>query len=1087
MIPRFDNARVVWMDDRWGAENPQIFLFDVDRQKGYQLTNSVGDKAAGFAFSGNLIVWADKRSGNWDLYAFDLGLWETDPVRAREAQLTFDEPTALVKYNQFNPSINGAWIAYQDDRPGANQWDVYYGLFPSPPNIGVRELSGVAANDDILDLGNVNVGVAGGVGFEIHNTGYDTLVVSGYQFNNLAGYTSQFKLYRYDDANNNLRKDPGETVYDSDWEPGEALPDLDVGEHHSIWLEWTPTSVTSLPTNAGMTIFSNADLTPEYNLQIKGQGVMTPELVVTPDPVDLGEIPVGASVLYEVTITNTGNVDSTIDRIESTGFPYWVVVPPTEGYPIVIPAHGGTATFRILFVAPLPGTYSATINLYDDPNWQEAGRFYTLTVQARAVLVPDIAVRDAQGGVLTGLSFGDVELNHSQDVVVRIYNEGQAPLTLTGTESSHPSDLFVVGSLPTSPIAPGGWVNVTIRFRPTQVGDFSGAWIRFLSNDPDTAGNLWGAPVESPYTLTVLAGQGIVLPHLVIEERAGTVNDNKIDFGIVVASAGQVDLAFKIRNTGTAPLNVTGWNLTGSPEFSVLNLPPTFVLNPGQEREAIIRFTVSTRGDYAATLRLLSNDADYPPPGYGLAMEAKVRAGQVGTTPNLLEFGNVEVGTGVATRKFRITNTGQAPLTITSVSSSNAAFTITRPSDPRFAGTFVLAVGETTPEFTVTFRPTEVRDYAGSVVISSDDPDAPTRSLPLRGKGVVIPDLTVLESSGTPNDGNIGLGTVKVGQTATQQFTLRNDGSGPLRLISWTSSNAAFTLLPSNGSGSTDDIVLTPGASITVTITFAPLSAVPYTGVISIVSDDPDESPFQIQVSGQGSPATVAGDFDGNGRLDMGDFDLFKGAFGSRAGDPKYDVKYDLDANGVVNFGDLGIFLGYYSQSSRAPGKAIVAGAVVSAEESESTPSAQASGGTDQRTGGTGKTTASAKWGQQVRSAAPSSDEVEVYDGLAVISDLNAVPTATVGTDERADTGTERTDGTATTTTVTSSPEIELIAAAANDRTARWVWSQPTTAFAVASSPTDSEAGRLSLTDLGQIDPLVAPYASALLPSLDRV
>jgi hypothetical protein len=1101
MIPHFANDRVVWMDDRWGAALPQIFMYDINDQKSYELTESFSQKAQNFAFNGSLVVWADQRSGNWDLYAFDVERWKRDPYAANEIQLTFDNPDPLAtKYNQVNPSLDGGWIAYQDDRPirqtdgtlPPKHWEVWYSIFLDRPEIGVRELSG-KPNDSVLEFGGVNLDTTKGVGFEIRNVGYDPLVVSGYQLNNLGVYNGQFKVYRYVDANNNLRLDPDEAASMQEWLPGEALDPLKVGERQSVWLEWTPTVTGELKytqggaTNPSIRFFSNSKTyTTGYDVYVTGRAEVAPDIVVTPTVVDLGSIPLGTAISTTVTITNVGNAALTITGIQSMLSPPFVVLNPPSGYPFTI-AKGQSATFDVFFAPPSAVRYPGEIRIYnDDPDYAATGGYYSLSIVGSASLAPDIAVNDAQGNKLTTLAFGPVELGKYKDTIVAVSNQGGAPLRLTGLVSTVPTEIYLVGSLPTTPIAPGQTVNLLVRFKPTRNADYSTATFKLLSNDPDVTGNAWNAPVENPYTLAV-TGQGIIRPHLVVEETTGVPFDGTVDFGIVTPSAGQVDRTFTIKNAGSDVLEITSWDLTpsGSP-FQVLSLPTTsFFLDPGDTRTVTVRFVPGAQGDYSATLKLYSNDTDYSA-GYTVGLAAKVRSGRVVVTPNAFSFGDVEiydpnrpVAQTFPSRSFTITNSGSAPIQLTSVEASDPAFIITPPADPRFAGAFTLAPNETTPAFTVTFRPTAVKTYDGAVVVRSDDPSAPVQEVAtLHGRGVVLPSLTVLESSGTPNDAAIDCGSVQVGQSSSPQtITLRNDGSGPLTLISWGVDNSGYSL----SSQEAYPKVLQPGEGLNITVTFTPPTATTYPGAITIVSDDPSKSPFVVRLAGTGTPAPVAGDFNGNGQLDPSDFELFKGAFGSKNGDSNYNVKFDLDLDNDVDYGDLGIFLGYYGQASRAPGKEIVASAAAPASLPDFGAAAvQPVADAGVQVGDNAKAAVSA---QSARSADRSGEVRTLFDSLGIALEMGAIPdagaAAAIASDLASAGGSVGTAGIQVGSASIALPAAAVQAVAieqsAPPAVSRW------TTFA-AAEPQDLLASRLGLDELTRLDPLVVPYAGALLP-----
>jgi beta propeller repeat protein len=59
---------------------------------------------------GHTVVWQDNRSGNWDIYAYDLN-------SSREMQITNNQA------NQTHPDVDNGIIIWQDDRNGS--WDLY--------------------------------------------------------------------------------------------------------------------------------------------------------------------------------------------------------------------------------------------------------------------------------------------------------------------------------------------------------------------------------------------------------------------------------------------------------------------------------------------------------------------------------------------------------------------------------------------------------------------------------------------------------------------------------------------------------------------------------------------------------------------------------------------------------------------------------------------------------------------------------------------------------------------------------------------------------------------------------------------------
>jgi hypothetical protein len=84
------------------------------------------------------------------------------------------------------------------------------------------------------------------------------------------------------------------------------------------------------------------------------------------------------------------------------------------------------------------------------------------------------------------------------------------------------------------------------------------------------------------------------------------------DFGSVLQGSSVVR-TFTIRNTGTAALNVTAVQWTGSPDFTVIQQPSPVVAANGGTTTFQIRFTPSGPGLQTATMMIANDDADENP------------------------------------------------------------------------------------------------------------------------------------------------------------------------------------------------------------------------------------------------------------------------------------------------------------------------------------------------------------------------------------------------------------------------------------------------------------------------------------------
>jgi len=117
----------------------------------------------------------------------------------------------------------------------------------------------------------------------------------------------------------------------------------------------------------------------------------------------------------------------------------------------------------------------------------------------------------------------------------------------------------------------------------------------------------------------------------------------------------------------------------------------------------------------------------------------------------------------------------------------------------------------------------------------------------------IEPDITVIQPGGkvlSNNSGKVNLGTVKVRKrSAPRVFTVRNDGADPLAGLSVraTGPDAREFLITPLPTGT-----LAPGASGTFKVTYKPRAKGSSKAKVQVGSNDPDENPFHINVTGRG-------------------------------------------------------------------------------------------------------------------------------------------------------------------------------------------------------------------------------------------
>jgi hypothetical protein len=218
-------------------------------------------------------------------------------------------------------------------------------------------------------------------------------------------------------------------------------------------------------------------------------------------------------------------------------------------------------------------------------------------------------------------------------------------------------------------------------------------------------------------------------------------------------------------------------------------------------------------------------------------------------------FGNVLQG-NTADLTFTISNSGAADLTLSgaplvAVSGPDAAaFTVTsQPTSP------VAAAGSTT--FTVHFTATTAGTRSALLTILNEDVSESIFRIQLSAD-VLPPDIAISQQGlNIPNGGSQQLDPVSVGFSSSMTIDITNTGAAPLLLtgspaVSISGPDAAsFSILAQ------PNTTLPAGVTLNFTLRFTPLDGAVKNALLTIASNDADESPYQISISGQALPPEI--------------------------------------------------------------------------------------------------------------------------------------------------------------------------------------------------------------------------------------
>ncbi len=144
----------------------------------------------------------------------------------------------------------------------------------------------------------------------------------------------------------------------------------------------------------------------------------------------------------------------------------------------------------------------------------------------------------------------------------------------------------------------------------------------------------------------------------------------------------------------------------------------------------------------------------------------------------------------------------------------------------------------------VTFDATELVEgvYEGSIIITGNDPDNPSITIPVTLIVSGVPALSI-----STND--LDFGEVQVGATATLSFTLENTGTAAVAVSGLESGVAEFSVQ------SADDLVLAPYETQDVSVSFAPGDIAAFTETLTLVNNAGDDLLVNLTGTGIAAPS----------------------------------------------------------------------------------------------------------------------------------------------------------------------------------------------------------------------------------------
>lgn len=393
------------------------------------------------------------------------------------------------------------------------------------------------------------------------------------------------------------------------------------------------------------------------------------------------------------------------------------------------------------------------------------------------------------------------------------------------------------------------------------------------------------------YSLALALEQDGPEADLVITDDLNNPNDHVLDFSAIYAGA-QSSATFTISNHGSADLTISELTATGSFGLDVSSQPgwafDDLAIAPGGQQNVTVTFAPGQTGSYNGSVKIVTNDPDEPTTSILLTGTAQAPVADLSGL-DAVDFGDIDRGQ-TGSQIVTISNAGLAELTINNVF-VDSPFVIVSGFDNQ---ALTIAPGAT-HDFVVEVTAQQRGHLDGNLTIVSSDPDEPIATVELDAQ-ICAGALCIIENSQTANDNQIDFGSVRVGETVEETFTLVNSGDGRL-IITGLTVEGGFVLDTNLDAGlSGDDLVLQAGESVIVTAFYNPAEIEEVSGVVTIITDEVEsaQSEIMLQAAGVGSVLEIS-EADG---LDDNQFD---------AGTVKTGAVTQFVAYELTNFGNAAV------------------------------------------------------------------------------------------------------------------------------------------------------------------------------------
>ena len=411
-----------------------------------------------------------------------------------------------------------------------------------------------------------------------------------------------------------------------------------------VGVDFAPTAAGSL---VGTLVLTDNNLnvtaaTQTISLSGTGVAASAPQAVLSPNPLTFPNTNVGSSAAtMPMTLSNPGTAALTITSITVTGTNASSFGQTnTCGASL---AAGANCTITVTFTPATTGSLSAAISVADNASGSPHTAALTGTgTQPQATLSP------------TPLAFPSTLVGTSATTLsTMLSNPGTAPLTITsisvtGTSASSFGETNNCGTS----LAASATCAITVTFTPASAGSLSAA-----VSVVDSAN---GSPHTAAITGTGIAPQAVLSP-------------NPLAFPATLVSTAATPLPMTLSNPGTAPLTITSISVTGTnaSSFGQTNNCGAS-LAAGASCTITVTFTPASAAALTAAISVADSASGSPHSAALTGTGTPPLIPQAVLSPNPLGFPSTTINTPAAPLPMTLSNPGNTPLAISSISVTGA-------------------------------------------------------------------------------------------------------------------------------------------------------------------------------------------------------------------------------------------------------------------------------------------------------------------------------------------------------------------------------------------------------------------------------